>query len=338
MPRPLVGAIRWDAWYGKLPGDTKRMDPASQTRRTLSEPAWYWRLPFYTTFDKDGKVDDINGARPEILEKEIELACDSGIDYWAFAFYEKKSLMSRTLQNYLKCGNRSKVKFCLFLIYGFTSNPEMLQNALELATRPEYLKVQGNRPVFFIDLLTADSIEALKKGVWEEFCHKVEAKGLGRPYTIIGRTEYCKEFKGDAVSAYCPGSGNVKSLPYSNLTKQAEDRWLRWESAGVNVVPTCTAGWDMRPRMQNPVSWVKGNWTGKWIETCFLSGEPDEIAAHIKRGVDWHKTHPSKDGVKLTLIYAWNEYDEGGWIAPTLPPPVGEGTARLDAIKKVLRP
>ncbi len=34
------------------------------------------------------------------------------------------------------------------------------------------------------------------------------------------------------------------------------------------------------------------------------------------------------------LIYAWDEFSEGGWICPTL----SEGTARLDAIRGVLRP
>jgi len=36
------------------------------------------------------------------------------------------------------------------------------------------------------------------------------------------------------------------------------------------------------------------------------------------------------------LIYAWNEFDEGGWLVPALPPPHGEGTARIDALRKVL--
>ena len=33
------------------------------------------------------------------------------------------------------------------------------------------------------------------------------------------------------------------------------------------------------------------------------------------------------------MIYAWNEFDEGGWLAPTL----SEGAARIDALAKVLK-
>ena len=58
----------------------------------------------------------------------------------------------------------------------------------------------------------------------------------------------------------------------------------------------------------------------------------------IGRGVSWFKNHPAKNGAELVLIYAWNEFDEGGWLVPALPPPDGEGTARLDALRKVLVP
>jgi hypothetical protein len=43
--------------------------------------------------------------------------------------------------------------------------------------------------------------------------------------------------------------------------------------------------------------------------------------------------NPSAGRANTVLIYAWNETDEGGWLHPTL----AEGTARLDAIKKVLK-
>ncbi|MDO5580856.1 MAG: hypothetical protein Q4G69_06945 [Planctomycetia bacterium] len=360
MPRPLLGAIRWDAWYGKIPEGTKLRapksypgipqdlpfspDPGAETRRALDEPMWYWRLPFYTEFGKDGKVSDINGTAREVLEKEIELASASGIDYWSFAFYPKDCPLSYTMQSYLTCPNRAKVPFCLFLIlthknYGnFTRDPEMQKFALDLAARPEYLKVQGNRPVFFLSFFTDETLQAFREGVWENFCKQIEAKGLGRPYAIFNQPVLNREFKGDAISAYCPPQIKGEPRPYSDLVKNTESLWLEWEKSGMNVVPCCTAGWDNRPRMLHPVSWIGGVYSGKWIERYIISGSPQEIAAHIKNGVDWHKTHPSKDGVKLTIIYAWNEYDEGGWIAPTLPPPVGEGTARLDAIKKLLRP
>jgi hypothetical protein len=52
--------------------------------------------------------------------------------------------------------------------------------------------------------------------------------------------------------------------------------------------------------------------------------------------VAWYKKHPGKKGTELVLIYAWNEFDEGGWLVPALPPPHGEGAARIDALRRVL--
>jgi len=48
--------------------------------------------------------------------------------------------------------------------------------------------------------------------------------------------------------------------------------------------------------------------------------------------LDWLVAYPEAAEPNAVLIYAWNEFDEGGWLAPTL----GDGTARLDAIAKVL--
>ena len=75
------------------------------------------------------------------------------------------------------------------------------------------------------------------------------------------------------------------------------------------------AGFDWRPRAMNPVSWHACD------ERYSRRGTPAELAEHIGRGVSWYRKHPGKNGVELVLIYAWNEFDEGGWLVPALPPP-----------------
>ena len=97
-------------------------------------------------------------------------------------------------------------------------------------------------------------------------------------------------------------------------------------------------GWDRRTRVLNPVSWESFQLEKDAVQYYYERGTPEELAAHIGRGVAWFKKHPGKNGVELVLVYAWNENDEGGWLVPALPPPDGEGTARLDALRKVLGP
>ena len=46
------------------------------------------------------------------------------------------------------------------------------------------------------------------------------------------------------------------------------------------------------------------------------------------------RTTATLNPANAIIIYAWNENDEGGWLIPTL----SEGTARLDAIARVLNP
>jgi len=55
----------------------------------------------------------------------------------------------------------------------------------------------------------------------------------------------------------------------------------------------------------------------------------------VKRALDTSPRlgAPKKDGsrAKMLLIYAWNEFGEGGIVAPTR----GEGMMKLDAIREV---
>jgi hypothetical protein len=37
------------------------------------------------------------------------------------------------------------------------------------------------------------------------------------------------------------------------------------------------------------------------------------------------------------LIYAWNEFDEGGWLCPTLSADGAPDTSRIEALGSVLR-
>ncbi|HPU98575.1 MAG TPA: hypothetical protein PLO53_11560, partial [Candidatus Hydrogenedentes bacterium] len=89
-----------------------------------------------------------------------------------------------------------------------------------------------------------------------------------------------------------------------------------------------TAGWDMRPRVETPVPWVKGG----DIEQYYATPAPEELAEHVAKAVAWCQNHPDAAPARTVLIYAWNEFDEGGWICPTL----SESTARLDALRGVL--
>jgi hypothetical protein len=195
--------------------------------------------------------------------------------------------------------------------------------------------------VFYLGFLNDRLVEMLLDGRWQKFCGELAKYGFGKPWVAIchgppkAAKRYCDMLQGDALSQYAVG-GNAKAGSFSELAARAEKFWEDCAATGASVAPICMAGWDRRPRVTNPVSWEDFHLKQGAFELYYKSGTPEEIAAHIGRGVSWFKKHPAKNSAELVLIYAWNEFDEGGWLLPALPPPHGEGTARLDALRKVL--
>ena len=76
---PIVGAIRWDAWYG-------RGGPVAEVERSLGPRKFHFRLPFFARVLGDEKVS-INGDSQEVIDKETALAAGAGLNYWAFVDY-----------------------------------------------------------------------------------------------------------------------------------------------------------------------------------------------------------------------------------------------------------
>ena len=363
--RPLVGAIRWDAWYGALPAsadlpdptrylgyDAARAripgrDPGQEAQRSLAAEPWRYRWPFFTERDAAGRAKAFNENRAEVLEKEIEYAVRGGLDYWAFDAYPEDCPLSYTLKTFLTCKNRDRLRFCLFLVMGsaygrFADDAAFRAYAARMIAEPNYLKVEGDRPVIYMGFLNDAIVAKLLDGRWQRFCEGLAARGLGRPYLVIGSgnptaaKRYAERLGGDALSHYTIQK-DAKAGAYAELTEMTEAFWEKSAATGLPVAPICVTGWDRRTRVMNPVSWESFHTQPGADQLYFRGGSPEEIAAHVGRGVSWFQKHPGKNGTELVLIYAWNELDEGGWLVPALPPPDGEGTARLEALRKVLR-
>ncbi|MBQ6107594.1 MAG: glycoside hydrolase family 99-like domain-containing protein [Thermoguttaceae bacterium] len=358
--RPLLGAIRWDAWYGTIPDEGLRAatswpganpeskagpNPGGEAQRNLKPERFEYRRPFFSTMDEKGNLVEINGNRQEVMDQEIDYAVRAGLDFWAFTVYPEDCPLSLCFQKFISSPKKDQMKFCFFLVcasaYGrFADDPEIREYVLRYVTDPSYLKVQGNRPVFYVGFLNPEIDAKLKNGVWAEFCEKVQAKGLGKPYVVTDHghspeflKNYVAEMGFDAVGRYCHTDSTAENAPYAQLVQQAEEWTKSCKDAGLNVSPICMTGFDRRPRFISPTSWELWHKPGEFLERFFQSGTPEEIADHIARNVDFLRKSPNADGVNLVLIYAWNECDEGGWIIPTQI----LGTARIDALSQKLK-
>ena len=88
--KPIVGAIRWDAYFSE-PGQPAFEDPnfGIVTRTTtfdMSPKKWHYRVPF---FGKEINETAIiaNGNSAEVMGQELQYAQDHGIQFWSFCNY-----------------------------------------------------------------------------------------------------------------------------------------------------------------------------------------------------------------------------------------------------------
>ena len=112
--------------------------------------------------------------------------------------------------------------------------------------------------------------------------------------------------------------------PYALLIQHAADGWLRYSKQCTKpYVPYVPSGWDPRPWRDPRASFAfptREEWTAalKRVKTA--------LDKYANLGI------PAKNGrKKMLLIYAWNEFGEGGIIAPTQ----GEKEMKLEVIREV---
>ena len=329
--RPSVGAIRWDAWSGGR--------VTEQVERTLGPAKYHDRLPWFANITGEHQVR-IDGSQPGIMEQEIDFAANAGLDYWAFLLYLESDSMSLALSQYLKSPKRRRLNFCVILHNAFgvpeAAWPRELARVVSLLKEPGYQTVLGNRP--FVFEFQARLGGQFPRQRFAEFRRAAQAAGLS-PYCVFmgwnPAADFVRESVNgfDAVSAYALGS----DLPtFAQLARQVEQAyWQKAAEAKVPFVPLVTTGWDKQPRKDHPVSWEKNQ--AYHQQAIFPArAEPQEIASHLERALAFVGQHPDSCAANTVLVYAWNEHDEGGWLAPTWTPSGQPDNTRLSAVGAVL--
>ncbi len=324
--RPLVGAIRWDAWYA--PGS----DVTAAVARSLSPPRYRSRLPFFASQDSTGHVA-LPAISQNLMNLEIAQAAYAGLDYWAFVAYPSGNAMSEPLRRYLASPLRGRVGFCMFTGldgWGLASQPApLIEEHIGLMANDAYVRVGGDRPLYYLGFITEKlandrwgGIDGLRAQI-ARFRARAIAHGVGNPYIVLGvlprdATAFEARLGGDAAGAYSIADGRATG-DYAALVRVTEAGWNLLATSGLPVVPTVMAGWDRRPRVENPVPWEKSQRPGAGLEYFYAAPDPAQLAAHVKEALGFIKRQPATARAPAVLVYAWNENDEGGWLVPTLP-------------------
>ncbi len=345
------GAIRWDAFYNDT---TDPNDPSKWVECALKAQQWHDRLPWYSYVDPVSGNVTFNGNAAPVMAREIQYAVDNGIDHWVFDVYPPEVLMSQSLYAYLASSSplKSKLYFALLLQGGWMSQGGIPEWGAKVAiyaqhfARPEYRLVLGDRPLVYLFSINEGDFG----GTWCTWYEALAvltnasiAAGRGAPYIVLqsfsanaGATKarainQCGQKPVvAALSAYAlPQFATNSGEPWESFAAGALSFWDQLSATGLEVAPPVPAGWDQRPRVQCPPPWVPHP-SPAYIDMP----TPDQMGALVKSAAEWSIAHPDSNPAGVHLLSAWNEFDEGHFIAPVLEE--FGGAARLEGIGRVI--
>jgi hypothetical protein len=331
-----VGAYYFEGWAGRNrhaddPKEPWAKDaPTHLTRRMIEEfperePVWGWR-------------DD----RQEIMERQIDLAADAGLGFFAFCWYwhdngkalNRKAVAEDSkhicLDLFLKARNRKRLKFCLLVANhrGYEiKGAENWKAAGEAWTSyfkdEQYLTVGGRPLVIVFSAAGGDKagFAAMQEGARKAGLPGLAIAGCGGGKPADGFTHLTRY-------NVVPGSGaDSQEHKYAELVAANRAAWKG--SREQPCIPIITAGWDKRP-------WEGPKGLNQNVGRYFPDRTPEQFADCLRQAGAWMDKHSDEaTAERLALVYAWNEFGEGGFIAPTKGDPEGK---YLKALKSVVAP
>lgn len=311
-----VGAINWDC---SVPATTYFGGFAT---RSLGPEKYRSRTPYYAQVLGSDKIDFPVRSLAE-YEREMRYAIDAGVDYFAYCWYDRESErlpcanavvasanrhigeLTQARQLHLKSPLRDKLGLCAVLVTCHPYSDAALRELAGTMVLSCYEKV-GGRPL--VACFMGDWRQTV--GRLKGFCR---AQGTPEPFVVLlndpGRPRPEEAEGVDAISAY---SSNAPCSTAEELFDSVIDRNATRAQVGRPVIPFFTTGWNPWPRIDNPVPW-----TSYARRTYPPSPTGDELMAGARRLRRWMDENPRACVPGQLLVFAWNEFEEGGWICPT---------------------
>ena len=329
-----AGAYYFDGWTSQ----TGHLKPRLLREFADREPVWGWYDDSLTT-----------------MQQQIDVAADAGLRFFAFDWYypedpDKQTHLNTGLDLYLRSPNRDRLEFCLLVANhgGFRIGPNdwdaVCDLWMPLFQNPRHLKVRG-KPLLIIfsnhDLLKSFETTQSVHAAFDRLQERARVAGLpgveicacATPGPERGWSDLAKlraaGFTSFTGYNYVSQGGAKRGdpVPYQSLVDLHLDVWRTFASKNVlPYIPVVTAGWDKRP-------WEDAATTAT-NSVYFPDRTPEKFGAFVREALRWLDANPAATPAeRLLLIYAWNEYGEGGYIAPTR----GDGNRYLEELRRVLK-
>lgn len=335
-----VGVVNWDC---SLPSDTFFGGYAT---RSLGPEKFRRATPFYADVLGENRIE-YHRRTVEEYEREMQYAIDAGIDYFAYCWYDEtvsNALAAiSTPQNNL-CNPhvheltaarklhvrsmrlRERLKLCAILVTVHPYTDGEIGRLAE-AMRERYYQRALGRPLVYLFAGTGANQRLLTR--LRAACRKA---GAGDPYAVLmgyGRHSGEGDEGVQALSAYVDAKGGIKS--FAELAAHGVACNARRAASGMSVVPHFTVGWDPRPRIDHPVPWCG------YANTSYApTATEDELVAGARNLAEWIRGNRKSCATGHVLAFAWNEWEEGGWICPSWDVQ-GPDVLRTDAFAKCIR-
>lgn len=324
-----IGAYYFDGWSGKNTSSAPWAvnAPTHLTYRMLTEfperePIWGWRN------------DEL-----EIMERQIDLAADNGIKFFAFCWYwadDNQAINIEKIKNdhhhtslglYLRAKNKHRVKFCLlvanhggFEIKGSDNWKAATEFWMPYFKDPQHMKVDNEPLLIIFNTKGAgkNELAAVQKAAKDNGLSGVSITACSNGDVNAGyeyRTHY--NIKPHQFNA-------SKQREYFELMDAQKKEW--WGSEKQPYIPVVTVGWDKRP-WEDPTKESDWYYTGGRTPQRFKETVSDAI-----RWMDKNPKQTTKE--RIILLYAWNEYGEGGYLAPTKGDPNAEYLKAIGSLVK----
>ena len=344
----LVGINYFAGWWKELPN--KWHGQGWNANDPDWRPKYPERVPLLGEYNDQATMD-----------REIVAAASQGVDFFAILYYfpmpgspeeQYAPRLNRGLESFMASRNAGKMKFCIEYCNAasFSARDEKEWNEcvgtwVAAMKHPSYLRVDG-RLVFKVHgvtqfLKTQNNDLALCQKRLDQLRDAVRAAGLGEMIIgtgISGQTPPLGKKWPPAEIFNFTGTymcvpkvePRAQDYPYSVVAKQRQTSVKNRVSDPIPWMPYVAAGWNPRP-------WAHPKGAAHH-RTFFTFPTREEFTNELKATKQALSKNPSlglprRDGTqqKAFTIYAWNEFGEGGIVAPTK----GRGYMMLECIKDV---
>ena len=331
-PRPLVGVSYFAGWWEALPNKWH-----DQTGKD-------WRQEYPERIPLLGEYNT-----QETMDKEIIAASEHGVDFFAILWYYQPDgverepnahNLERGITNFVNSPEAHRMKFmiefCNHPPYDVESDADWevcIAKWLIWMQHPSYLRID-DRPVFkihgfhhFMVQAGMDAEKAQKR--LQRLRDTVRDAGLGELMLGCGVMGHEAIPDGHPAMKLFDFTGTYMDLPqleqrpedypYSELDAFAEKAREVHSKDAILWMPYLPSGWSPRP----------------WPDKRAYFAMPDKDAwrnALQSMKESFNKSSPlGLPGQPAFTIYAWNEFGEGGIVAPTR----GDGYMKLETIAEV---